>query len=178
MKVKDPKGNELVSTLLQVVEKDAQERPTVVRVRYDDETIGLRDTEDPIRRFYIVWAPKGSEILTEGQLRLQQVDLDIARGEVAARDQTIATLRRQIAELEKDNEEKTIELRLLNRERDPTRFTSAVNDEVGKRTNHLEHQLDDRNRAITELESQIRELREAKRRLKEANERLKNGRAP
>ncbi len=44
--VRDLKGNILTPTLIHVLEKDAHGRATLCRIRYDDETIDLKEIQD------------------------------------------------------------------------------------------------------------------------------------
>ena len=41
IRVRDPKGNQLASMLLQVIERDASGRPTACRLMHDDETLDV-----------------------------------------------------------------------------------------------------------------------------------------
>lgn len=64
-RIKDPKGNSLDSYLLQILERDAQGRPTLTRLCHDDEVLGdvlgedgVANARDGLRpEFLLIWCP-------------------------------------------------------------------------------------------------------------------------
>jgi hypothetical protein len=198
--VRDPKGNKLSCVLLLVVERD-ERGPRLLRYCHDDETIDLatRDEVPAIAdvptvtrlaeanggearpnkpgspEFLVVWSP------TLAETNLKELD-EQARDRVervfgarfqATRDE-LEKLRTEHAALLVADEEKTIELRLLHRERDPRRFETAVRERVEAATAALEAKV--RGAAVenADLKRQIEELQRGKKKLREALDRLKD----
>lgn len=166
--IKDPKGNDLVPILLQVMEADAR-GPVVLRQRFDDETVSMVDVPpesgaDQVQ-MYMVWAPK------LGGLGMFKLSRDQQRIEL---DQLIARVQREASTIQ-DNRVKTDALRELQRERDPDRVAAAVANAVEVRTATLQAEITQLKASVVERDREIAELKASKKRLKEANERLKDG---
>lgn len=198
--VRDPKGNKLSCVLLRVVERD-ERGPRLLRYCHDDETINLATRDEApaiadastVKRltaenggevrpnvsgspeFLIVWSP------TMAETNLKELD-EQARDRVervfgarfqATRDE-LEQLRAAHAALMAADEEKTIELRLLHRERDPKRFETAVRERVEAATAALDAKV--RSAAVenADLKRQIEELQRGKKKLREALDRLKD----
>lgn len=174
--IRDPKGNELKTVLLQVLEKDEQ-GPVMLRVRRDHEKIDL--TDETHREFWMAWVPVDKVL---GEMRLDDIlseyttlkELSEQRNAAKAQlDRDIATIQHEHEKLEAEAKTKTEELRRLQRERDPERVAFLVAEAVKERTTTLEDQIRRQAGDIVERDRWIAELRESKRRLKEANDRLK-----
>jgi len=181
-KLRDGQGNELIPTLLHVADRDERGRPTVCRVRYDDERIGLDANDHARNTFLLVWSPVDSQL---GELDIK----DLAREYETLKEradkmhelavivrQDIETVKAENARLVAENEQKTVALRELNKERDPERFDKAVADKVDFMTGLLQAKLKVSNEIIAKQESELRELRATKKKLREAIERYKEGR--
>ena len=177
--VRDPKGNELKMIVLQVMERGDQ-GPTMLRVRYDHETVELEGTTEIQREFMLVWTPIHAVL---GEMRLEDIanELIVARAEIASCTESIETvthdnrsLREQLGRAQGELTEKTSALREIQKERDPARFDRAVQ----ARTAELEAKVTAVASAgateVATLRSRVAELEASKRKLREALDRAKD----
>jgi len=178
--VKDPQGIPLKRVLLQVIDSDA-EGAIMLRARRDTERIDISDERK--NKFLLVWCPEDTvlgevdlaEMYDEFQTLKARMDAHLSQKEQLERD--IDNVRRDFDTLTRENKEKTEALRVLQKERDPERFTIAVAQAIKERTASLEDQIRQQAADKVAMQREIDELKASKRRLKEANERLKDGRS-
>ncbi len=178
--IRDPKGNELKLVLLQIMER-CDQGPTVCRVRYDHEKIGLANPEQ--REFLMVWTPVDSVL---GEMRAEDNDtinslmatqdaLGDAHKEIADTQKLCKQVQAANAALQVEIDQKTTALRDLQRERDPARLEALVQE----RTKELDTKFAAAQRSsgaeIAQLKSRVTELEASKRKLREALDRIKDG---
>jgi chromosome segregation ATPase len=179
-RVFDPNGVELVRSVLQVAERDDQNRVTHCRVRYDDETIDLKEARAGGRtpEFLIIWrAAKDdglSSILPE-EAELADL-LRTAQSEIRTTRDLLGTAQRSLEAAQREIDAKTTDLRRLRDERDPEFIARKVAEAVASATEALEEDVKNYRARLAAAESESAELRASKRKLREALERAKEQR--
>lgn len=178
-KVYDHNGVELLPTILQVKERNEHGAPTLMRVRFDDDKIGIANPEE--RTFLIVWAPVGAQHEFPADDLARQ--LHKARQDAAQFHEEVVDTRRLIDQVQRehkaltvDNEQKTAALRELQRERDPERIQRLIQEAVDKALIDANKQIADLRASAATKDSAITELKASKRKLREALDRFKEGR--
>jgi chromosome segregation ATPase len=174
--VKDPAGNPLKRVLLQVIDSD-EKGPITLRARLDHEKIDITDERQ--RKFYMVWVTEDQELgvvwlndLVKEFYKLKEI-FKQREDQASQLTHQIDFVKHEFDSLRADNDRKTEALRVLQRERDPTRFDASIAERIAERTKALEDKLSQANMSLAKQRSEIEELKASKKRLREALDRAK-----
>lgn len=176
-RVEDPKGNRLIPIVLEVITRDDKERPLTLRCRRDNEVIGLAESGSA-PTFLIVWATVNSTVGESGFSAIMK-QAEEARDLAIATQANIEDLERDVrrvtadnAKLTDENEKKTAELRMLQRERDPERLERAVTERVVLATKDLAARSSVLKAELQSVKQELESVRTAKKRLRDSLDRL------